>query len=235
VEPGDIANREVVAKGIRILVREGLIVNFGHISYRPPGADWFLTLRHLHLGLESTGAADIIACDMQGRSIGSAWEASGERFIYTEIFARRPDIRAIAHFHPPMAIAFSIVGKPIIPVVLWAAALGDVPQYDSVEQIEKPQDGQALADALGDAKALVMQGHGAITVGQSVPDVCALAVLLEQNARTQHLASSMGEPRPIKFRGREHEFAPGFQEFSSVLWDHHQQTENSSFLSSFAV
>ena len=235
MEKKDIANREIVAKGIRILVREGLIVNFGHISFRPQGADWFWTLRHLHIGLESIGAADIIACDMEGHSVGTAWEASGERFIYTEIFARRPEIRAIAHFHPPMAIAFSVVGKPIVPVLMWAAALGDVPQYDSAEQIEKPRDGQALADALGEAKALVMQGHGAVTVGQSVKEVCGLAVLLEQNARTQQLASTLGEPRLINFRGREKVFAPGFEEFCGVLWDHHQQTENSSFLSSFAV
>ena len=43
-------SRDKVAKGVRILVREGLIPNAGHISVRPSGADWFWTLRHVHVG-----------------------------------------------------------------------------------------------------------------------------------------------------------------------------------------
>jgi ribulose-5-phosphate 4-epimerase/fuculose-1-phosphate aldolase len=44
---------------------------------------------------------------MEGNAVDSPWSGSGERFIYTELFSRRPDIHAIAHFHPPMATAFS--------------------------------------------------------------------------------------------------------------------------------
>src|SRR4051812_13966230 len=120
----DLAIREEIAKGIRILVRERLVVNFGHISVRLPGANWFWTLRHLHIGLDSIGTADVIRCDMDGRSLEPTWEASGERFIYTEVFKKRLDVKAVAHFHPPMGIAFSIAGHPIVPTLMWAASLG---------------------------------------------------------------------------------------------------------------
>jgi L-fuculose-phosphate aldolase len=219
----DLEIRETVARGVRILVSEGLIPNAGHISYRPPGADWFWTLRHVHVGLESISSGDIIACDLQGKSINSPWEASGERFIYTEIFKRRPELRAIAHFHPPMATAFSVAGKLILPVLMMAAHIGAVPQYDIPEPVESAKDGQALADALGGARAIVMRGHGAVTVGNSVEEVCALAVMLEQNARMQYTASSIGSVKPIDVKGREKVFEMAFVHFQEVFWDHHTQ------------
>lgn len=228
----DMAAREDIARGVRILVREGLIPNAGHISVRPPGADWFWTLRHVHVGLEAIGPGDVIACDMQGRSIDSPWQASGERFIYTEIFTRRPEVRAIAHFHPPMAIAFSIAGKPLLPVMMLAAHIGAVPQYEVPEPVESPRDGQALATALGKARAVLLRGHGAVTVGDSVAEVCALAVLLEYSARMQYTASTLGSVKTIEVQGREKVFADAFIHFREVFWDHHtQRPENTPFLS----
>ncbi len=217
------AVRENIAKAIRVLVREGLIPNAGHISVRPPDADWFWTLRHVHVGLDEIGPGDIIACDMDGRSLDPAWQASGERFIYTEIFRSRPDVRAIAHFHPPIAIAFSIARKPLLPILMLGAHIGEVPQYDVPEPIESPTAGRALAQALGRARAVLLRGHGAVTVGETVEDVCALAVMLEHSARMQQAASALGEVKPIDTKGREKIFADAFIHFRDVLWDHHRR------------
>lgn len=226
-----IAARERVAKGIRLLVREGLIPNAGHLSYRPQGADWFWTLRHVHVGLESIGPGDVIACDMQGNAIDSPWSGSGERFIYTGIFARRPDVRAIAHFHPHAATVFSVAGRKLLPVLMLGAHIGEVPLYDKPEPVESPEDGRALAGALGGAKAVLMWAHGAVTVGESVEEVCALAVMLEEMARVQLEASRIGEPRAVPTKGKEAIFQAAFRHFQEVLWDHHSQApENTPFL-----
>ncbi len=230
-DPTHLPFREKVAKGIRLLVREGLIPNAGHISFRPDGADWFWTLRHVHTGLEQLGPGDIIACDMQGNAIDTPWTGSGERFIYTELFARRPDVRTIAHFHPPIATAFSIAGKELLPILMLAAYIGKIPTYEKPEPIESPEDGRALAEAIGDAKAALMRGHGAITVGKSVEEVCALAVMLEESARMQYRAIQLGAPRTIETRGREAIFKNAFAHFQEVLWAHHNQApENRPFL-----
>ncbi len=226
-----VALRERVAKGIRLLVREGLVPNAGHISYRPPGAPWFWTLRHVHVGLENIGPGDVIACDMRGNAIDSPWSGSGERFIYTEIFARRADVRAIAHFHPHMATVFSVAGRKLLPVLMLGAHIGEIPVYDKPEPVESPADGQALADALGQARAVLLRGHGAVTVGETVEEICALAVMLEETARVQFQAAQIGEPRAIDTRGREQVFGEAFRHFQEVLWDHHNQApENTPFL-----
>jgi L-fuculose-phosphate aldolase len=215
--------REKIAKGIRLLVNEGLIPNAGHISYRPQGANWFWTLRHLHVGLEDIGPGDVIACDMDGNAIGTPWSGSGERFIYTGVFARRPDVRAVAHFHPRMATVFSIAGRKILPVLMLGAHIGHVPQFEKPEPVESAADGQALAGTLGDAKAVLMRSHGAVTVGDSVEEVCALAVMLEESARAQFQAAQIGEVKPIDTKGREAVFEGSFRHFQEVLWDHYGQ------------
>jgi hypothetical protein len=38
---------------------------------------------------------------------------------------------------------------------------------------------------LGNAKALMLRGHGAVVVGQSIREVCMLALFLEESARLQ--------------------------------------------------
>ena len=227
----DLAIRERVAKGVRVLCREGLIRNAGHISVRPPDADWFWTPRHLHIGLESLGPGDIIACDLKGRVIDSPWEAPGERFIHTEMFAARPDVSAVCHFHPSIATVFSIAGKPLLPVLMQGAHLGSIPIYDRPEPVESPEQGRALAAALGKAPAVLMRGHGAVTVGQSVEEVCAAAVVLEETARMQLLASLLGKPQVIDLAGKEEIFRMAFAHFVDVFWSHHtQQPEGQAML-----
>ena len=223
-DPSHLEDREKIAKGIRLLVNEGLINNAGHISYRPPGANWFWTLRHVHVGLEDIGPGDVIACDMEGNAIDSPWSASGERFIYTGIFARRPDVRAVAHFHPRMATVFSIAGRKVEPVLMLGAHIGGVPQYEKPEPVESSADGLSLADALGDARAALMRSHGAVTVGESVEEVCALAVMLEESARSQFQAAQIGEVKPIDTKGSEAVFEGSFRHFQEVLWDHYRQS-----------
>ncbi len=218
-----LENREKIAKGIRLLVNEGLINNAGHISYRPPGANWFWTLRHVHVGLEGIGPGDVIACDMEGNAIDTPWSGSGERFIYTGIFTRRPDIRAVAHFHPRTATVFSIAGRKIQPVLMLGAHIGDIPQFEKPEPVESALDGLALAEALGDAKAVLMRSHGAVTVGESVEEVCALAVMLEESARAQFQAAQLGDVKAIDTKGREGVFQSSFRHFAEVLWDHYRQ------------
>ena len=51
-----------------------------------------------------------------------------------------------------------------------------------------------MARLLGDAKALMLRGHGAVVVGQSIREVCMLALFLEESARLQTDAMRLGTP-----------------------------------------
>ena len=56
---------------------------------------------------------------------------------------------------------------------------------------------EGVADALGDAEAVILQSSGMLAVGQSVPHACVQALFLEETAEVQLLAQAAGlAPRP---------------------------------------
>jgi HCOMODA/2-hydroxy-3-carboxy-muconic semialdehyde decarboxylase len=60
--------------------------------------------------------------------------------------------------------------------------------------VRTPDLGRALAETLGARSAALMRGHGAVGVGTSLPVVVFRSVYLEQNARLQAQAMTLGGP-----------------------------------------
>jgi ribulose-5-phosphate 4-epimerase/fuculose-1-phosphate aldolase len=69
-----------------------------------------------------------------------------------------------------------------------------VPLYSGTGQVESPARAGEMARLLGGAKALILRGHGAVVVGQSIREVCMLALYLEESARLQSEAMKLGTP-----------------------------------------
>jgi hypothetical protein len=77
-----------------------------------------------------------------------------------------------------------------------------VPLYTGTGQVESPARAGEMARLLGDAKALMLRGHGAVVVGQSIREVCMLALFLEESARLQTDAMRLGTPLFMERDGR---------------------------------
>ena len=69
-----------------------------------------------------------------------------------------------------------------------------MPLYTGTGQVETPARAGEMAGLLGDAKALMLRGHGAVVVGRSIREVCMLALFLEESARLQTEAMRLGTP-----------------------------------------
>jgi ribulose-5-phosphate 4-epimerase/fuculose-1-phosphate aldolase len=78
-----------------------------------------------------------------------------------------------------------------------------------------------MAKLLGNSKALILRGHGAVVVGRSIREVCVLALFLEESARLQTDAMRLGTPmfleRDEAERIAERTFKPTSVERA---WDH---------------
>jgi len=70
-----------------------------------------------------------------------------------------------------------------------------VPLFEPPGQVETPERAAEIARILGAAKAVILRGHGAVVVGRSIPEVCILALYLEESARLQTEAMRLGKPR----------------------------------------
>lgn len=216
--------RQRVATATKILVRERLIGPFGHPSARvpagPPGegpetghsrrpgrehGDRVAILGHTrdHVSnLAATSASDVVLIDLDGaiadQRLKQGHSAPGERFIHTEIYRARPDVGAVVHAHPMNCVAFSIAGRPILPIWHLCTHFADgIGAYESSVQIETPELGRDLAGALGARRAVLLKGHGVVVVGATIEEATVSAVNLERSARLQLAVEGIGEPRTI--------------------------------------
>ena len=58
-------------------------------------------------------------------------------------------------------------------------------------------EGDRIAAALGHRKAVILQNHGILTVGQTVDEAAWYFITMERSIQSQMLAESAGKPRLI--------------------------------------
>jgi ribulose-5-phosphate 4-epimerase/fuculose-1-phosphate aldolase len=198
--PADPALIEDLVAAGRILVDQGVLDGFGHVSMRhPKDPTRFLMSRSLAPALVT--AADIIEHDLDGRGI----DANGrtlflERFIHAEVYRARPDVMAVVHSHSPGVIPFTVSKVPMQAMFHNAAFLAQgVPVFEIRQAfgmtdmlVSNAEIGKKLAATLGDKPVVLMRGHGNVVTAPSVPLAVFRAVYTEVNARLQLQATQLG-------------------------------------------
>ena len=184
----------------RILYAQSVLDGYGHVSARhDSNPDRFWLSRGMAPGLVTAG--DIMEFDLSGEPVDARGRSTyAERFIHSEIYRRRPDVKAIVHSHSPAVIPFGVTSVPLKPIFHMSGFLGaGVPIFEIREKagdtdmlVRNPALGEALALRLNDKPAALMRGHGSVAVGISLPQVVFRAIYLEVNARLQSEAMKLG-------------------------------------------
>jgi ribulose-5-phosphate 4-epimerase/fuculose-1-phosphate aldolase len=185
-----------------ILAEQGVLDAFGHVSVRHPrDPQRFLMSRSLAPALVQAG--DVMAYDLDGNAVDPRGRTSFlERFIHSEIYRARPDVKAIVHSHAPAVIAFGATQTPLRPITLVAAFLPPrVPVFEIRRTagmtnmlVSNPQLGHALAETLGSNAVALMRGHGMVVVAPTLPLAVYRAVYTMVDARLETEAISLGGP-----------------------------------------
>jgi HCOMODA/2-hydroxy-3-carboxy-muconic semialdehyde decarboxylase len=184
-----------------ILVNEGVLDGFGHISVRSPhNPERFLIAQSMAPGLVTH--KDIVVCDLDGNVHDEQGRKTYvERFIHSEIYRSRPDVMSVIHSHSPAVIPFGVTGARLRPICHMSGFLGaQVPVFEIRHSIEgsdllirNQALGKALARDLGHAAVALLRGHGNVVVGLSVQQSVFRAIYTESNARLQSEAMRLGE------------------------------------------
>jgi len=184
----------------RILVDQGVLDGYGHVSVRHDRApDRYLMSRSL--APELVTAADIMEYDLDSNAVDPHGRTSYlERFIHGEIYRVRPDVKAVVHHHSPSVIPFGVTTSRLRPIYHMASFLvDDVPVFE-IRQAAGMTDmlvrdgalGRALAQSLGTKPTALMRGHGAVVVGPTIVHAVARSVYMEMNAKLQAQAMALG-------------------------------------------
>lgn len=184
----------------RILYQQGVVDGFGHISVRhDKDKSRFLMSRSLAPALVT--ADDIMEFDLDANAIDKRdRKVYLERFIHSEIYRARPDVRAVVHSHSPTIVPFSVSATPLRPLSQVSGFLGlGVPVFE-IRKFDDGHDflisdaglGKALAQVLGDKAVVLMRGHGSTAVAKTLRQVVWRAIYTEVNARQQVVAMFLG-------------------------------------------
>jgi ribulose-5-phosphate 4-epimerase/fuculose-1-phosphate aldolase len=198
----------------RILYRKGILDAFGHVSARHDrDPTRFLMARNLAPG--QVQAADILAYSVDsGEPLMEAPpKLYLERYIHSAIYQARPDVMAVVHHHSPAVLPFTIArGVRLRPVCHMCGFLGggasegagdgagppvfEIRDHagDATDLLIRSRElGAALATCLGAARIVLMRGHGATVVAESVKLAVYRSVYAEVNAKLQAQAMALGE------------------------------------------
>ena len=194
-----------LAAASRILVAQGVVDGFGHVSMRHPQApDRYLMARSVSPALVTP--EDIIEYDLDSNPCNANGRSSFlERFIHGEIYKARADIMAIVHSHSASVIPFGLVGVPMQAMFHNAAFIAvGVPVFDISKKfgatdmlVSNAPKGAALAAVMGKRDVALMRAHGAVACGSTLQTAVFRAVYTEVNARIQHWTAALKGGAPI--------------------------------------
>lgn len=176
----------VIIDTARVLLREGLVARtWGNLSQRS-GDDRYL-ITPSGRDYETMTPGDLVEVDFEGKWSGDL-KPSGERGLHTEIYRELPQVQFIIHTHQPYASALSVGDAPVeIPADL-AERIGSA--ILPIADYGLPSTGKLHKAVLATlretgARAILMQGHGAVLFGQDAGELVDLAKAVEAACRTQ--------------------------------------------------
>lgn len=200
---------------MRIISREGLSDAFAHLSARVDG-DKMLFMPRKSPALVKT--KDLFVVDFIKQVPQSG--------VHQAFYKARPDAGAVIHFHSPYVILLTVIGQTIRPMHNYSAIFYEgVPVFEGTGQVETPERAAEIARLIGPSKAILLRGHGAVVVGKSIPEVCILALYLEESARLQTEAMKLGTPKFLSAEEAERVARRTFKPPSNArAWEHFQAT-----------
>ncbi|GAB7184080.1 class II aldolase/adducin family protein [Kitasatospora sp. Ki12] len=193
--------KEQLAAGFRLFGRFGFSEGVaGHITVRDPEHPDRFWVNPFGMPFSMIKASDLILVDHEGTLLHGDRPVNRAAFvIHSQVHAARPDAVAAAHAHSLHGKAFSSLGLTLDPLTQDACAFfedhGLYSDYRGV--VNEVDEGKRVAAALGTHKAVILQNHGLLTVGQSVAEAVWWFVTMERSCQAQLLAMAAGTPKHI--------------------------------------
>jgi len=191
--------REEVWKANRGVYRAGLVTmhsgnasgidrNRGVVLIKPSGMDY-----------DRMRAQDMVLTDLEGRKLKGKWNPSVDLPDHLYIYKHCPQIGGVIHTHSNYATSFALLGRPL-PVYLTAIADEFGEEIPCLPYVDNRADhiGKAIVKYMGrKAPAVLLAHHGVFAFGATPRAALKAAVMVEDVAKTCHLALLRGRPKPL--------------------------------------
>ncbi len=146
--------------------------------------------------------------------------------IHSRIHRRLPQAKALLHCHPPYATTLATLKDPSIKPIdqntakfynRVAVDLG----FDGMADNE--DEGQRIAEVIGDKKIMMMGNHGVSVVGETIQEAFEDLYYLERACRTMVMAYQTGQPLNVMTDEIAEKTALGWNLVRDMAYSHFEQ------------
>lgn len=140
---------------------------------------------------------ELVLTNFTGKPL-SGGKPSTELSMHLTCYRARPDIKAVVHAHPTVAVGFTVAGQSLAKCVLpeVVCTLGTIPTAPYATP-STPEVSESIEVIVKERDALVLDHHGALAVGSSIWDAYYKLETLEHHAETMLVAHMLGGIQPL--------------------------------------
>ncbi len=191
-----------LAAGFRLFARFGFDEGVaGHITARDPERPDHFWVNPFGVHFALIRASDLILVNAHGEVVEGNHTVNRAAFaIHSRVHAARPDVVAAAHAHSMHGKAWSTLGRHLDPLTQDACAFfEDHGLFDDFTGVVYETDeGDRIAKALGNTKAVILRNHGLLTTGATVDAAVWWFITMDRSCHAQLLAEAAGKPISIE-------------------------------------
>ncbi len=181
----------------RRLYERGYTVGLdGNLSTRLADGRILATRSGTHKGMLTR--RDILTHAPTGEVLDGDGDPTSELPLHLACYRARPDANAVLHAHPPHAVAATLAGISLVEPMLPEAiiSLGAIPTLPYT-QTGTDDLARQVEGAVWRHPAVMLERHGAVTIGADLLDAFCNLETLEHTARILLLAHAAGKPRAL--------------------------------------
>ncbi|KAF8431121.1 class II aldolase/adducin N-terminal [Terfezia claveryi] len=170
----------------------------GHITARDPIQSDCFWVNPFGLHFSLIKVSDLILVDYSGTVIEGRGILNTAAFmIHGEVHKAREDVMCAAHSHSIHGMTWAAMGRELDMLTQDSCAFWkDHSVYDQFGGVVLGQSGgKVMAKSLGSNKAVILQNHGLLTVGQSIEETVFWFISLERCCQAQLLADAAAAGR----------------------------------------
>ena len=191
--------RDEVCYVNRMLPATGLVTMHSGNASGLDRASGRLVIKPSGLDYDKLTPENLVEVDLEsGRVIGSGLKPSVDLPHHLFLYRNMPAVNGVIHTHSNYATAMAALGRPI-PLCLTAIADqfgAEIPCAPYVDNVGDHM-GQAILKYCNRSPAILLGNHGVFAWGPSPQASLKAAVMVEDVAKTVHLALQLGQPRDI--------------------------------------
>ncbi|GAB4373774.1 MAG: class II aldolase/adducin family protein [Elainellaceae cyanobacterium] len=198
VEEERLHRKQRLAAALRLFALYGFDEGVaGHITARDPEYPDHFWVNPFGVYFGHICVSDLLLVNHQGEVVEGDRPVNAAAFaIHSQIHQARPDVVAAAHAHSLSGKAWSSLGKLLDPITQDACSFyEDHAVFDDYTGVVLSTDeGQRIANTLGDRKAMILRNHGLLTVGHSVDEAAWWFITMDRSCQAQLAAEAAGTP-----------------------------------------